>query len=305
MRWVPAILVLLVATTAVADDSSRTDASPVSPAIRPSREQRPPEPEYRSRTRLQVSPPSETEINTEAYADWYERRFLWDPGAPGSLFDNGEIDCLSKVTAKRWVQRRRGGAYRYLRKRAVHYFKREYRRQAKRDWRKNPSFGFEDYEASQAAWGRGNLLHKLKDHPIRIAGIPGRTTPEVTPQEPYIARIGPLRIDDTYRLEVDLNDLWSSEAPEYDTVPGAASPARSLRKSPRRRWVDVKVSPRMNVRVGRGNDAADVLRSYGGRVKVTILPRRPEGPLFRSSVKVKMDLDGDVRITFNLLEKHF
>ena len=300
MKTVVAVLFSLVAATAAADDA-RTTAVPPSetPQNSPTRQ---PNLRFESSLGELTSPDRIAEsIAPEQSRD----QFLWDPLHPFAAATTERVDSLDQVTEKNLVQRKRQGLYRYLRKRAVRYYKRYHKGQIRRAWRTDPSYTNDDAVADSGAWYKAARRQAWSELSPRISGISGGPPRELCAPQAYVARLGPLRIDEGYRLEIDLQDLWSPEAPEYDPVPGQVAPARSLGKTPERRWVDVKISPRVNVRVGNGFAAEDLLRNYGGRVRFSFLPTGPDGPLFSSSIRLKVRLDGRAQLTINLIEKRF
>jgi hypothetical protein len=304
MLRVFAILVSLVAATAVADDSNQAALSS-SPSPVDSKKLPATQPDLHSRSHLETTPELGRDLDRATLLEWYRDRFLWDPARPDLSGEEGTEGCLAQLTEKKWVQRPKGGAYRYLRKKALHYFKKHYRRQLRENLERDPSYSFDDFEAGHQAWHRASLIQSVNDRPLQFGEVVGEEGPNEAAPDPYIARVGPFRIDDVYRLEVDLHDLWSAEAPEYDPVPGLGAPARTLRKAPRRRLLNLKMSTRLGVRVGNGLEAQDILRNYGAKFKAEYLPGRKKGPLFASEIGVKMTLDGRARITLNLIEKRF
>ncbi|MCZ6691174.1 MAG: hypothetical protein O7H41_16430 [Planctomycetota bacterium] len=300
MKTVVAVLFSLVAATAAADDFRSTAVPPSEiPQNSPTRQ-----PNLRFESSLEeLSSPDRIPETTAPERSRDE--FLWDPMHPFAAAATERVDCLDQVTEKNLVPRKRQGLYRYLRKRAVRFYKRYHKGQIRRARRTDPSYTYDDEVADSGAWYKAARRQAWSEEPPRISGISGGPPRELCARQAYVARLGPLRIDEGYRLEIDLQDLWSPEDPEYDPVPGQVAPARSLRKTPERRWVDVKISPRVNLRVGNGFRTEDLLSNYGGRVRFSFLPNGTEGPLFSSSIRLKVRLDGRAQITLNIIEKRF
>lgn len=257
-----------------------------------------------------VNLPARTEgLDPGLYGEWFHQRFLWSPEEAVSLAPDPGRGALEHLTEVRWVEPKRDGLYRYVRKRARSYMKRLYVQQLDAIWAADPSFTANDYAEAMRRYRRaGSEARSGQTVPSIQDLLEGRRPPRVV-RYPYVARFGSMRIDEDYRVQIDFHDLLGDggdPAPGLDEEPVVPRPVRDRRppRGPTRgRWFDLKVSPR--VAVGASPEWTGWLRNYGGRVRVDVLPRRGLGPLFSSGARLKIKPDGEAILTIDLFEKRF
>jgi hypothetical protein len=247
-------------------------------------------------------------LDPAVYGTWYADRFLWSPEEAEPIRWPRGVTCLDHLTKVEWMEpRREKGIYGYARKRALRYFKRAFVHQLDARLHGDPSYSINEYARQMGAYQRSVFLNDLNRTCPDIEEVLGFRTRTRAAPDPYVARLGPVRIDEHYRFEIDLDDIWGEPEPEPDeevAVPTAPARGRAARKrSPR--IFDVKVSPRIGMRASIPFDVREVVRSYGARVSLDFLPRKGVGSLFRTSAGLKMRPDGEATFTLALIEKRF
>ena len=259
------------------------------------------------RSRAEKLPVRTDGLDPGLYGEWFRRRFLWSPEeAVPHVADPGR-GALDHLTEIRWVEPKRDGLYRYVRKRARSYYKRLYVRQLDSIWESDPSFTANDYGQAMRRYRRACAMQDGAGRSPTIQEVLERRRPVRAARYPYVARLGPVRVDEDYRVQIDMHDLFGETDDADGAVEGASGRGPAVRgrrrKASRGRWFDLKISPR--VAVGASYDQDRWVRNYGGRVSVAVLPRPGRGPLFTSAAKLKITPDGKATLTIDLFHKRF
>ena len=307
MKRIVASIALCIATLLAADKAQAFGPNPPPP----------PGKKISRRTRVELQPHSykqplpaqARELDAGLYGEWYRSRFLWAPAEVGPLSLGGGTGSLDQMTEMDWFEPRRKGLFRYVRRRFLSYLKHLHSDQIKERWKDDPSFTPKEYAEARRALRESIRMNDLfRRKPTFQEVLTGRRPPRAA-RNPYVARVGAVRVDEDYRLDVDLDDLLGG--PDSSEV--AAEPARTPRTPSRRsksrarrgRWFQLKVSPRGIVSGGRGIEPQDIVRNYGARVSLYVLPRRGRGPLFTSAARLKVTPRGEATLTIDLFKKRF